>query len=314
MPHILFLSLYFLFVTLFNAAYFMAFSMYHEAGAYMWLITATAPIGIVFLVQFAYRFPVKAFHRESRIVYVISMVAALLSFLDFVIRSAGTGARITMTDYELAYNSQVIPVVCFILFAWTVGIFVRQSITLSRMEGRTGPAVKLFIYPGSQQARAARNLSLIVLLEIANSLFVILFMSFQAMSVGTINLIMNTLLLLSYTFYVIVLINNSGEPMLLTKKIAGIALVSVLFVIELTGQYALVVRDRAYDHRNLALLASQQKTVTDGEFNQLEAGKAACCTGKAMTAVFNPTCFNHTRSPPFSLRPAICPACWLIPG
>jgi AraC-like DNA-binding protein len=267
--HILFLSLYFFFVTLFNAAYFMAFSIYHEAGAYMWLITATAPIGIVFLVQFAYRFPVKSFHRESRVVYIISMIAALLSFLDFVIRSAGTSARITMTDYELAYNSQVIPVICFILFAWTIGIFLRQTITLSRKEGRTGPALNLFLHPASQQARAARNLSLIVILEIANSLFVILFMSFQAMSVGTINLIMNTLLLLSYTFFVIVLINNSGEPMLLTKKIAGIALVSVLFVIELTGQYALVVRDRAYDHRNLALLASQQKIVTAEKYREL---------------------------------------------
>lgn len=301
--HVLFLSLYFLFVTLFNAAYFMAFSIYHEAGAYMWLITATAPIGIVFLVQFAYRFPVKSFHRESRIVYIISMIAALLSFLDFVIRSFGTSTRITMTDYELAYNSQVIPIVCFILFAWTVGIFIRQSISLSRKEGRTGSAIKLFMNPGSQQALAARNLSLIVLLEIANSLFVILFMSFQAISVGTINLIMNTLLLLSYTFYVIVLINNSGEPMLLTKKIAGIALVSVLFVIELTGQYALVVRDRAYDHRNLALLVSQQKTVTGKEHSQIApqiayilrvtgSGKSKMIYKKSDNCVFQPDLFQ----------------------
>jgi AraC-like DNA-binding protein len=257
------LTIYFLFVFIFHAGYFLAFSIYHESGAMFWLLPALAPVGIVFLIQFAYRFPERYRPGEARIVFIITLTLGLLSFLDYLVRSLEAPVRVNMTNYGSAYNSQIIPVFCLFFFLWAIFVLLRQALRLSREEGSV---LSRLVSPGTGPARAARNLALIVLLEIVNSVLVVMFMSFNALSIGTINTVMNTLTLCIYVFYVIVYINSSGEPLLLTTRLAGISLVTVLVVLEIAGQYALTVRDSSYDERNRIVIHSLAEKQENGEW------------------------------------------------
>ncbi len=243
------LTLYFLFVFIFHAGYFLAFSVYHESGAMFWLLPAAAPVGIAFLIQFAYRFPEQYRPGEARIAGIITVSAGLLAFLDYLLRSLNAPVRVNMTNYGSVYNSQIIPILCLLFFLWAIFVLVRQTIRLSG-ERESGSLLFSFLFPKKTTAKAARNLALIVVLEIVNVVFVVMFMSFQAFSIGTINAVMNTLTLVIYVLYVIVYINSSGEPLLLTTRLAGISLVTVLIVLEIAGQYALIVRDNSYDEKN----------------------------------------------------------------
>ncbi len=267
----LYLALYFLFVTIFNTGYFFAYSIYHESGAHFWILAALAPLGIVFLIQFAYRFPGKMNAREPNIVFIITLFIAVMSFVDYVVQSRGGEITPTITDFETSYYSEIIPVVCLLYFLWVIILFIRQFIRLSEQEKENRGFIARLISPPSMKARAARNFALIAVFEILNAVLVVLFMSFHAMSVATVNILMNLILLVTYTLYIIVFVNSSDEPMMLVKRLAGIILVVVLFIMELTGQIALVVRDRAYDDINRSRLELCGEFIQTGNYGMLPA-------------------------------------------
>ncbi|MGL4369857.1 MAG: hypothetical protein ACRCUT_09340, partial [Spirochaetota bacterium] len=61
-----FFSLYFAAAAVFHCGLFITYSVYRPAGAAGWIPVALSPFGMVFLIQFAYRFPIRMTGLESK--------------------------------------------------------------------------------------------------------------------------------------------------------------------------------------------------------------------------------------------------------
>ena len=81
------LALYFLFLSVFNFGFFVAYSTLSSAGAAGWILSATCVFGTVVLIQFAYRFPSASFGREPVIALYISAVIAAMGFIDYLVHT-----------------------------------------------------------------------------------------------------------------------------------------------------------------------------------------------------------------------------------
>jgi AraC-like DNA-binding protein len=256
-----FFFLYLLSAAIFNWAYFFAYSIYHHSGAYFWFIAALAPVAITFLIQFAYRYPEKRYETEARWSFRISLFISLIVFIHFINTSLTDSIRISLTDFELPYNSPLVSITCGIFFIWAIIVFLRQSIDESQNKGNSSSALKLIISPLTQKARDSRNFALIVFLEVVNSIIVAVFMAAGSISIISLNMVMNLLLFITYILYIIHFINTANEPIMMADKITGAVLVSVLFTVMAAGHYTLILRDNSYDYYNTIMIKNYERDV-----------------------------------------------------
>lgn len=249
-----YLILYFFFLSIFHVSYFLVFSIYSVNAVFLWWLVALAPLGLTFLMQFAYRFPSHRLKKESKGVLYLSLLLSVVSWFEFFNKTAfQENIRFSIADYEFANGSELIPLLCLFQLLWTVIVFLRQSLAENTAH-RNENVIARIITPPDALSRAARDFAMVTVLEIVNAVAVVLFMSFNAMSVSMVNIIMNTMFMATMTLYVVVYINTSDEPMMLSRRFTGIILVTVLSVLQIMGQIALGVSDRGWDERNLALL------------------------------------------------------------
>ena len=267
-----FLCLYFIFLFIFNFGYLFSWSLYAPSGFYGWYLAALAPLGLVFLMQFAYHFPVHTLKKESIIALIIFTVLAIFSFADYVYQAAQNPIALTETGWGSTYGSQFIPVTIILSYFWVIIIFCRQSLRLSITEGGSQGIFRNLSYlikPEGREARAARQYCIIVFLELLNTISVALFMYFDTFSYVTINNSMNTAFLVIAFLYVVIYINNSPESMTFMVKLIGISLVTILMLLSFSGYISLFHFEDDYNRDRFSDTKRLVELIESGNFSKV---------------------------------------------
>jgi len=241
----LFLGLYFFFVALFNVGYFIALSFFSSHGAIGWFIAGLSVFGLVFLIQFAYHISENPYERESKIIFVISLIIAFLAYGDYVFVAYNKPIVLNETGYAHDYRSNYIPVVIMIFYLWTLFVFIRKVLHLSEKKKKGLFKIKTFFSPGNREGRLCRNFTFLVILDSFSSSLVVMFTLFDSFTKNQINLIMNLAILLTCFFYMIVYVNHSPEPVSFMVKLISIFYATTLVVITVLGSISL-----AYGEKN----------------------------------------------------------------
>jgi len=246
----LYIGLYFVFLFIFNLGYMIGWSIYGPLGHIGWYLASLAPIGLLFLIRFAYHYPKLIFKKESLIVTILFTILALIAIGDYVIHAIQSPVLLTETGWGSTYSSQLIPITLILFYVWTIIVLLRQSIHLSKAKAGTNgfsKDLRYLIKPQGQSAKSAGKYSLIILLELINTISISLFLIFDAISYVTINYTMNTAFLFIACLYVIIYINNSPQTLTFIIKINSISLVTILMVLSFSGYISLFHFNDRYD-------------------------------------------------------------------
>ncbi len=194
---------------------------------------------LLFLFQFAYNFPQNFRPRESRAVWILSVLGLVISFL---MASWQTVDRVQNSPIPV-FVLPIIVGVIVIQFIWLILVLIRQSIELSflalRLErpeyrGNLNNILAVIIRPIGRAASAARAFAFGLLIPIFLSGLVFMFLT------GSLNydffiFLLNLGLLLFLFVFTIVYSNNAPEPTTVTVKLVISALITVLAILGTVG-------------------------------------------------------------------------------
>ena len=158
----------------------------------------------------------------------------ILSVLEYCIFSSNRPIMSTSTHYGSTYASRFLPIYWVLANIWIVILCFRQSrrigIEHTIADKRSFSIWRIFL-PNIRPAKAARNLGILIMLELSLSLSSALFMSLNIISLTTYNLISSGGFLIICTMYIVVYINNSTEANTFMIKFTGISMVTIFLVI-----------------------------------------------------------------------------------
>jgi len=266
------LALYFLFLSVFNAGFFVAYSTLSSAGAFGWILSATCVFGIVVLIQFAYRFPSASFGREPVIVLCITMTIAAGGFIDYLIHTIKDPVILSASSWGSAYSSKIIPVTVVMFYCWVILIFIRHIIKDSLKNGERNLflLIKYVFKPETARSRTAQTFGLLVFMELFNSALVLSVMTIPSINAeNRILLVQNAAMLLIYSLYVIVYLNGTGETISFKYKIIGIPMVTILIAVTAAGYISLTQREDTYDDARAAEMKYTGTLIQSGSFSDL---------------------------------------------
>ena len=245
--HAFLLGGFFTAISLFSLLLFFEVSL--ERGASFFAIypqTAVMAVGLVFLVQFTYYFPVFVPGRkwEARLALLLSSLYALYEIYYAVYRfwllSAGQVIyRPPNADYPIAA-----------LLLWVLVMFARQAISSSR---RAAPAPKRFFLghlfrPQGRRALVTRSLGMVYLIPFALSLLNILRTSY-IISGEIYNASLSAGILISLSAFAIVYLDYLPETTSFIIKFVTVALVMILSVLGMAGWVAAPIYAAHYEPR-----------------------------------------------------------------
>ncbi len=234
---------------LFNFGYFVAYSVYSPWGSLGWYIVAFGSFAPVAFIQFAYRFPVYHFKKESRIVLFISSLLFLISVIDYFILALKSPVLATVSHYGSTYTSRFLPIYWVSANIWTVVLFLRQSAKIGieyASAEKQNFNFYLIFFPKEKQARAARNFALLAMVELSLSVTTTLFMNLNVISFTTYNMLSSGDMLIICFVYIVVYINNTPEENTFMIKLTGLSLVTIFLVIGGMSTIVMSNYDTAY--------------------------------------------------------------------
>ncbi len=224
---------FFVSIALFSLLLFMEASLPRGKDFYaIFPQTAVLAIGLVSLLQFAYRFPSLPSHykKEAQWVFVLSVLYALYEILFMFYR------------YSLLNAGQVIfrpryadyPQATFLL--WVLVIFLRQSLHSSSNAHQSQPTsvFSLLKNPQGKDARVTRLLALVYLIPFGLSLINVL-RSFYVFSTALYNISLSLGILIALTAFAIVYLNHLPETTSFIVKLVAVTLLALLSILGAVG-------------------------------------------------------------------------------
>lgn len=254
--HSLLLGLYLLFIGISHGGFLFAYAVYHPVGAYGWYIASLAPISTVILIQFAYRFPQQNFKKESRIVLLISLIMAFIAMADYYYHAPKFPLILTENHFGSEYYSPFVAPFSVLLYFYAVVLFFRQSAVIAKtnIEDQGRNLLQRIFLPKNRKSRAARNLALLVFLDVLNTSSIAVFMFIEAFSYSLHNLTLNLGFLVIVFLYIVVYLNHANERITFSIRIVGVFMVTLLFVFSIVGYYNIRTYNSQYDERNCEMI------------------------------------------------------------
>jgi signal transduction histidine kinase len=234
-----FFACFFVFSLFYHVGVFIACTVLIPEGAVGWFFTAFAPLGMVCLVQFAYRFPHRISRKESAVVAVLTFLLISAGIVDYVYEYSIGYIGWHIFAYGPAYTTRILPVSTAVLYLWAIIVFLRQSVHVSREEGDARPFLSVVFKPRAKDARTAQHLALVVCAELLLCVLLAIEATFHVITPVMMNNLQNSGYMLIYLSYIVIYINNSSRPTSLLVKMLAISLVMVFIVLTAAGQFGL---------------------------------------------------------------------------
>ena len=254
----MYLGGYFLCATFYNLGYLYSYSTYHPTGALGIYMGAAVVFGYIFKVQFAYHVPDGAWPREARIVFWLTVVVSIFSYLDYFIRHTLLDLTYYVEThfYGSSYVSSFLPVFSLIFIVWATVVFLRQALrTDIRARGD----------------RTALHFLFLSLWELSIAVVYVLQRFDISFSDQATTLIINGSILILFFAYALLYLNVASEPSSFIVKLVGISLVTVMTLISSLGLYNLSEEEGHYDVERLQDLKVAQALLKNENIEDIPA-------------------------------------------
>lgn len=244
------------------------YSLYNPRGGYVdWLGGVSfSLIGVIFLLQFVYRFPRLAYPREARMALFVS-VSLTAGVVALMAHEALTPPTYPLYDFEqfiygvvhARYDQRFTAANIFdglyaLGYLWAALVWLRQVRQFS--PGRQRRFLQTLWRPQTQADRAARAFAVVMLASLVTVLAAAL-EARRLLPVGSLVVIY----LLAIFALVVTYLNHSPEPSSLLVKLVGIVLVALLLVLGVANLVILDLHRAAYDQTRQAELAHIQTLI-----------------------------------------------------
>jgi len=229
---------------------FLGHSIYAPISAYLYLWGASLPAlaGAAFLVQFAYRFPVATYTRESRRALIVSL--GMWFFLLFILATEFVEQPSLLVynfkanlfehhTYQRFSARSFFDLANSLLLAWILAVLARKTVTLSRQAQEaeadppaTRPWWRHLVHPQGHNAYVARSFILLFLAGI----IVMIFSALDSRGLvppGTLSLAY----LLTWTAVILTYANSGTDYVSFVAKLVCIVLITVLALVGLAQAY-----------------------------------------------------------------------------
>lgn len=230
--HTLHLLGFFVSVALFSLLLFLEASLQRGEDFYaLFLQNTVLGVGLVFLLQFAYRFPALYPRRrwEAYLVFGLSFLYTLWEFRIAVERFD------ILSRGEVAWRPPELDRILAALLLWVPIVLLRQAITASEPTGR--PSLKRLRYlwrPQGHEARAARDIALVYLIPFALSLANILAAYYLIPRAGY-HISLSLGILIALTTLAVIYLDQLAETTSLIVKLVTVSLMVLLAVLGTVG-------------------------------------------------------------------------------
>ncbi len=222
--------------------------------------------GIVSYLLFAYLFQENSYPRESKIVIILFLIAAVYVYFSNFWRYPVLERTY---DFGAHYFTYVfgprVSIVTGLGYFWIIVIFFRKTIRASEYSGRLTTwlkkpisirylvgsflitLIKMF-RPGGKKAKSLQAFALLTLGMFTISLLYLL-MSARVISRETYGFFFNTEALLTTFAIFIVYTNYTFEPSSFRWKLVGISLAPIMVILGIVGSIILSFEDKLFDDR-----------------------------------------------------------------
>ncbi|MCR9144134.1 MAG: SpoIIE family protein phosphatase [bacterium] len=287
-----FLALAFTFYTTMFVGFFLAYSVFHEIGAFHRYLTVTVVFAQTAMIVFAYNYPRNDHPRESVVVIVAYLLSSIAAYAQFVYEASQLSPYFDFAAHM--YNFQAGRVMSLVILAqllWLAIVFTRKTI---RSDEYTGPLAQwiqrppsllsprifpflgarfltaplILARPRGRAAKATRGFVLVCLFFLVIGVTNVLAKS-ETISYDLFASIYSALSLISVFVLFMSYINNSPEPTTFMVKIVGISLVTLLLVLGGVSTITLTLSERSYDSERSAAVDSSRAAILAGDFSSL---------------------------------------------
>ncbi len=225
-------GLYFVCSLLQNISYFFVYSIYNSTAIIFWYIIALCPVGIIFLMLYAYNYSKNIHMKESRIAIPFFTVLYIMTVIDYTYNVLNSPIISTETHYGTAYTTPFIPPLVLVMYIWCAGIFLRKSLYYNKASSakKTVFSVKKVLSPFNINSIITIEYFYVVMFEIINAICILTFLQFNIISFKTANYFTGFAYLISTFAYITIYINHLKKSTSVLMKISIIFITTLLFL------------------------------------------------------------------------------------
>jgi PAS domain S-box-containing protein len=231
-------------------SYTVRYCVFSSAARHTGQFSNLIVFGVVCLIQFAYWYGVNHHPRESRIVLILSLTAAIAVWGSLFFRS---GTRIAYDFKAQYFTFEYGPRISFLTlfgYLWATLVLLRKVMRSSGTESKQ-PGRRSFRYLFRPVGRVAQSARSFALLTLATAVIALTYMLFQTgvISRNMYAFIFNNGSLLICLLIFIVYVNNAPQPTSYLYKLIGIPLALIMVAFGMTASALMpVVHSGLADH------------------------------------------------------------------
>lgn len=249
-------------------------SLDHKITIGAWWILHIVVFSSAFMLQFAYHFPENIHHKESRVVFILTITAAFIAYPIYLFHT-------TLIDPQFIFDGRLfvvlgtpeIGVVIGIELIIMMSLFLRKSLYFSGVEIKRDGffySIKEVFRSSNPKSKATRNLFIIFISPVL--LVVAIIMAYiGVISFDIVGHLFGSVLMIAVFFFVVQYINYSAEPSTFMVKLVGISLGTMIIFMGLIANAALIMKDIAYENECLLKL-EMCKRIIGNSGNELPEG------------------------------------------
>jgi class 3 adenylate cyclase/HAMP domain-containing protein len=272
----IFLIVFLIGVTIVFVSFVLIFSSLNPFYSTMaWWAIHMMVFASIAMAQFGYHFPRNVHKSESKLVLIISLVAAVLVYPYYIYRTLSMDPSYSFEGCLYAYfNTPEIGIIIGLEIAWVIVVLLRKSAFLSvqkkgghispksilndglHVRGSRGILLSLhekimkIVSAEGKEAKAVRNLALIFVSPIV-LIFVIVLAYVGYMSWEVVAHILGTGFIAVVFLFIVLYINNSSEPSTFMIKLVGVSLGIILITLGIASNITLSIKEDAYNRKKV---------------------------------------------------------------
>jgi PAS domain S-box-containing protein len=216
-------------------SYTIRYSLFTSVSRHTRQFSNMIIFGVVCLIQFAYWYGTNHHRLESRIVFAVTLGAAVIVWGSlFFNRSSAVSYDFKAEYFSAAYGTRISYLI-LIGYLWSIVVLLRKVVRSSKLEsGGAASPIRHLLHPAGRVARSARSFALLTLATTAIALTYMLFQTGTITS-NTYALLFNNGSLLICLLTFIVYVNNSPQPTSFISKLTGIPLAVIMVAFGITA-------------------------------------------------------------------------------
>ncbi len=248
------LALYFFGASAYNILNFFGFSIYSADVQIVWYIESFAPFFVIFMVRFAYYYPVRWRESERKIVLVSASIISVAATSEYWINSWNSPVLLFGHTFGSEYHSSAIPLIIALFYTWAASVFIRRGVDYEKKNGTYSGIISAIIKPRSRESATARLFASLICLDIIYSFIIYGVMNRFSLSSFSISVTSAIFVILIYSLYITVYLHSAYENIPVIYKLTGLPLVICLIMITIGGYMMMQSRSLSYDEMNLTLI------------------------------------------------------------